>query len=172
MIILELDQLHYFLYISIYLAANFLTYFYTVTLSQFILIPSKFAKLVYNTFAIPCRKSKIFSVTFLIMKNIVVFAARFRFPVKLVRCVTFEPAFSASCLLRSIAISQSVCTFLWSMGDQARNQLCSCLLGFDNFWNVFIYFLVIFYFLVKKIDHDIVVCHFCLSKKFISCVLF
>ena len=47
----------------------------------------------------------MFSFAFSTMKNIAVFPARSRFPVKLIFCVVFGSAFSACCLLKSIDIT-------------------------------------------------------------------
>ena len=53
---------------------------------------------------VPCKKSKAFSFTSSVMKNIVIFPSQFRFPVKLICCVAIRSASSACCLLKSIAI--------------------------------------------------------------------
>ena len=59
-------------------------------------------KKVYNTITIPCEKSKIVSIAFLVMKSIV--ATWSRFPVKLIYCIAFGSVLSGSCLVNSIAI--------------------------------------------------------------------
>ena len=56
---------------------------------------------VYKTFTVPYQSSKM---TFLITKNIAVFPACSRFPVKLIYCIAFGLA-SGDCCVRSIAIS-------------------------------------------------------------------
>ena len=69
-------------------------------------------KHVYNTFTIPCEKSKTVSSAPSVMKNIVVllFISRpwlsllFRFPAKITCCIAFGPESSCFCLLKSIAI--------------------------------------------------------------------
>ena len=59
------------------------------------------AKYVYNTLTVPREKSKI--VFNLIMKRIAVFPAQSKFPVKLIRCITFGSVSSACCSLISFA---------------------------------------------------------------------
>ena len=69
----------------------------------------KFLEPIYSTFTVPHEKSKIASLTSLIMKNIAVFPVGFRFPVKCICYITLGLASNACCLLRSIAIK---CSFL------------------------------------------------------------
>ena len=57
-----------------------------------------------NTLIIPCQKSKIVSFTSSIMKNIVLFPAWSKFPVKAICCIAFGSASSACYLLKPIAI--------------------------------------------------------------------
>ena len=59
---------------------------------------------IHNTFTVPCEKSKMASFASLIMKNIVVCSALFRFAVKLICCIALGSASGACCLLKSIAI--------------------------------------------------------------------
>ena len=80
MTILELRQLHLFLEILIYQVVNVIT----TRLSNFMSILNKFVEHAYNTFAVPCEKSRIVFLTFSIMNNIAIFPALFRFPVKLI----------------------------------------------------------------------------------------
>ena len=58
----------------------------------------------YNTLTIPCEKSKTVSFASSIIKNIIAPLSRYRFPVKLICCIAFGSAPSASCLLKPIAI--------------------------------------------------------------------
>ena len=55
----------------------------------------------YNTFTVPCEKSKIVSFASSIMKTT---SARSRFPVKLICFIAFGSASSAYCLLKSVAV--------------------------------------------------------------------
>ena len=64
-----------------------------------------FTECVCSNFRVPCEKSTADSLASLIMKDIIVFPARSRFPVKLICCIPFGSASSACCFLRSIAIS-------------------------------------------------------------------
>ena len=50
-------------------------------------------------------KSRMISFTTWMMRNIVVFPARSRFPAKFICCMAFRSILRANCLLRSIAIS-------------------------------------------------------------------
>ena len=58
----------------------------------------------YNTCTVSYEKSKMVSFASSIIKDIVVFPAQSRFPVKLICCIAFGSASSAYCLLKSIAI--------------------------------------------------------------------
>ena len=69
-----------------------------------ILEQNKILKHIHNTFTVPCEKSKILFFFSSIMKNTVAPAAQSKFPVKLICCIAFESASSASCLVKSIAI--------------------------------------------------------------------
>ena len=60
------------------------------------------AKQIYNTFTVPCKKSKIVSFAFSKMQNIVVFPFCSRFSVKLTFSNAFGSASSAFCLLSPI----------------------------------------------------------------------
>ena len=62
------------------------------------------AKENYNTFTLPCEKSKIFSIASSIIKNFNILLLPLRFPVILIWFITFGSASSACCLLKSIAI--------------------------------------------------------------------
>ena len=62
-------------------------------------------KCVYSTFAVPCEKSKIVSLTSSIMKSTVVFPAHSRFPMELIFGIAFLSVTGTCCLLRSIAVS-------------------------------------------------------------------
>ena len=59
---------------------------------------------IYNTFTVPCEKSKMVSFASSIMNNIVVFLSRSRFAVKLIFFIAVGSASSACCLLRSTAV--------------------------------------------------------------------
>ena len=50
------------------------------------------------------KNSKIVSFGFLVIKNIVVFPARYKFPSKSISWVAFGSACSACCLLKPIAL--------------------------------------------------------------------
>ena len=50
------------------------------------------------------EKSKMVSVAFIIMEDMVLFPARSRFPLKTICCFAFESASSSCYLLQSIAI--------------------------------------------------------------------
>ena len=72
-------------------------------------MPNKFAEQTYNTFTVPCEKSRTVSLTssitknivvFPVMKNTVIFLGESKFPVKLVCCIAFGSASTASCLLK------------------------------------------------------------------------
>ena len=54
---------------------------------------------IYNTFTVPCEKSKTVSFASSIMKN-VVFPGQSRFPVKLICCIAFGSTSSSYCLLK------------------------------------------------------------------------
>ena len=54
---------------------------------------------------VPCEKSKIVSFGSSVMKNIVLFPSRSKFPVKIICCIAFESVSSACCLIQSIAIN-------------------------------------------------------------------
>ena len=69
-----------------------------------ILEQNKIGEHVYNTLTVPCKKSKMVSLTSSIMKNIVAPACQSRLPVKLICCIAFRSASIACCLLKSIAI--------------------------------------------------------------------
>ena len=58
-----------------------------------------------NTFTVPCEKYKMVSFDFSIVKNIVVFWSQSKFAVKLICCISIGLAWSACCLLKSIAIN-------------------------------------------------------------------
>ena len=68
-------------------------------------------KHIYNTFTIPCEKSKMVPFASTIIKNIIVlsfiFSPQFRFSVKLICCIAFGSVWSASGLLESNAIIYS-----------------------------------------------------------------
>ena len=103
-IIWELIQSHWNV---IYLAGNLIntqTFYINTRIKHQI----KFIELVYNAFSFPCEKTYIVSLTSSIIKNIVVFPARFRFPGKLIGLTTFELASVSCCLLKSIAISLQI----------------------------------------------------------------
>ena len=57
----------------------------------------------FNTFTVPCEKSKIVSFTSSRMKNADVSSAQSAFPVKLICYIAFGSAWPAYCLLKSIA---------------------------------------------------------------------
>ena len=57
----------------------------------------------YNTFTVPCERSKVISFAFSIIKNIIVFPAQSRPPIKLIYCTAFLSASSALGLLKSFA---------------------------------------------------------------------
>ena len=59
---------------------------------------------IHNTFTVLCEKSKTVSFASSIMKNIVPFSARSRFPINLICCIAFGSASSACWLLKSVAI--------------------------------------------------------------------
>ena len=59
---------------------------------------------IHNTLTVSCEKSKMFSFTSSIMKNLTQLFAPLRFPVKLICCVAFGSASIACCLLKSIGI--------------------------------------------------------------------
>ena len=61
-----------------------------------LLIPNKFEEQVCNTFTAPFEKSAIVYLTFLILKNMVVFPAGSRFPINLICCVAAEYVFICS----------------------------------------------------------------------------
>ena len=65
---------------------------------------NKIVEHIHNTFTVPCEKSKMVPFASLIMKNIVAFPSRSRFAVKMICCIDFESAWSAYCLIKSIAI--------------------------------------------------------------------
>ena len=77
----------------------------TVILIHFILMPNIFVECINNTYTVPDEKSRIVSLTSLIMKNILLFPAHSRFPVKLIFSIAFGSASSSCYLLRSIAIT-------------------------------------------------------------------
>ena len=56
----------------------------------------------YSILMVPCEKSKMVCLASSIMKNIVVFSGRCKFLVKLICCIAFGSASSASCLLKGI----------------------------------------------------------------------
>ena len=58
---------------------------------------------IHNTFTVPCENSKMVSFASSIMKNIAVFLAQSRFPVKVICCMAFPSASSICCLLKYIA---------------------------------------------------------------------
>ena len=91
MLILELHQLHFLLEILIYQVVNLIT----SLLRNFTLILNKFVEHAHNAFAVPCEKYTIALLTFSIRKNIVIFPALSRFPVKLIFCIAFESASGA-----------------------------------------------------------------------------
>ena len=62
------------------------------------------AKEIYNTFTVPCEKYKIVSFDYLVMKNIVVFPALSKFPVKLIFWFALGSVSKSCCLRKSIAI--------------------------------------------------------------------
>ena len=55
-------------------------------------------KYIYSTFTIPCEKSKMVSFACSMTNRFVAPSSRFRFPVKLICCIAFGSASSASCL--------------------------------------------------------------------------
>ena len=59
---------------------------------------------IYNTFTVPYEKSKMVSIAYPILKNIVAPSAQSKFPVKLICCIAFGLTSSACCLLKSIDI--------------------------------------------------------------------
>ena len=60
-------------------------------------------KHAFNAFTVPCENSKIVSFTSSRMKNIDVSSAQSALPVKLICYIAFGSAWSAYCLLKSIA---------------------------------------------------------------------
>ena len=120
---------------------------------------------ICNTFIVHFGKSKIISLTSSIMKNIVVFSARSRFP--------DQDQDQNRVLIVCLDLLQLVRSFLWGLDNQAKKtELCSCFLELWPFLQCCHMFLCHFYWLTKKIpfkNHDAVV--FCLyhSHK-ISCV--
>ena len=59
---------------------------------------------IHKMLTVRCEKSKIVFFASSIMKNIVAFSSRSRFPVKLNCCIAFGSTSSAYYLLKSIAI--------------------------------------------------------------------
>ena len=59
---------------------------------------------IHKILTVRCEKSKMVSFASPIMKNIVAFSSRSRFPVKLICCIAFGSTSSAYYLLKSIAI--------------------------------------------------------------------
>ena len=65
----------------------------------------KFSSLThFQTFTVPCKKSKIVSFVSSIMRNFVVFPALYKFAVKLICWIVLGSAPYATCLLKFIAI--------------------------------------------------------------------
>ena len=54
---------------------------------------------------VPCEKSKMVFIDSAIMKSIVVFSARPKFPARLISCIAYVSESSAYYLLKSIAIN-------------------------------------------------------------------
>ena len=63
-------------------------------------IEKKNVKHIHNTLKVTCKKFKMGSFTFSIMKNVVMLPAWSRFPVKLISCFGFGSASSPGCLLK------------------------------------------------------------------------
>ena len=83
----------------------------------------------YNTFTVPCEKSKTFSLASSIMKNIV---DRFsRFPANLIFCVSFGSA-SSACFYLNLLLSSY--NSFWNKYSPAMNQLWSSLWPVAIFW--------------------------------------
>ena len=126
-------------------------------MSYFILIYIK-TKSNHNTLTLPFRKSKTVSFASSIIKNIVALFSRF--PVKLICCIAFRSASNFCCLLKSIELAYNV---LWNKDYNTSN----------NFSNVIICYLIIFYWLIKgisSVNHSIVIFYF-FFWKIITCVL-
>ena len=62
----------------------------------------------FNTFTVPCEKSKIVSFTSSRMKNTDVSSAQSAFPVKLICYIAFGSAWPAYCLLKVLQLFRSV----------------------------------------------------------------
>ena len=77
------------------------------------LISNKFAARVYNTFTFLYEKYRIVSLTSSKIKSKILFPALSRFPIRLVCCIAFGSASSASCLLKSIANQVVVFFKVW-----------------------------------------------------------
>ena len=116
-------------------------------------------------------KSRIVSLTSLIMKNIVVFPACSKLLIKLIYYIGFGSASRTCCLLRSVAISG----FVSSMHNKASNQLYSPLFNLKQFskcWHMFLCHLLLAN--RKSSNHKSCGCGllFCPLEESIMCVLF
>ena len=104
---------------------------YSVILSRFILLPNAFPEKVYNTVFVSCEKSRIISLTLLIMKSIVVFPVPSKFPVKLISISLLNQHWR---IVVYWDLLQSAFSFLWNMNSQASNLLCNHLLDLWQFF--------------------------------------
>ena len=126
-----------------------------------------------NTITLQSLLSKMVSFTSPIMKNIDVCPSWSRFPVKLICCIAFGSASSATSKQQVyLNLSQLSYTFLWNKDNLVNSKLCNHFLDLLQFLNVIICSQISSYWLIKNIlfeDHNIKVSYFYLKKK-ISCM--